>query len=158
MVEVATIGRIEKMHPTASIPTHIWLAVLTEVLITAGQTDLGTTISLKKSIVGSGRMIVRENAARMEGKRQSRYLTPTQVLMYRLVDIGDVSCPQSMRMVQSNKAKRTIVEVGTTIHTPNRTSIAVIEMTGSIGAEEKPVVDESNIMAAAMVGSPIGAL
>lgn len=93
MVEVATIGRIEKMHSTASIPTRIWVAVLTEVPVTAGQTDLGTTTSLKKMIVGSGRMIVRDNAARVEGERQSRYLITTKALMYKLMDVGDVSCP-----------------------------------------------------------------
>lgn len=39
-------------------------------------------------------------------------------------------------MAQSNKAKKTIVETGTTNPTLNHTSLAVTEMTGSIGAEE----------------------
>lgn len=44
-------------------------------------------------------------------------------------------------MVQSNKAKKTIVETGTSIPNLNHTSLAVTEMTGSIGAEEQSVTD-----------------
>lgn len=60
-------------------------------------------------------------------------------------------------MMQSNKAKKTTVETGKTIPTPNHTFLAVTEMTGSIGAEEESVADESKTMAEATDGSPTGA-
>lgn len=76
MVETATIGRVEKMPSTASIAIRISVAVLTEVPVTARQTDLGTTISLKEMIARIGRM----TTARWVEKSQSWHLKTTQAL------------------------------------------------------------------------------
>lgn len=57
-------------------------------------------------------------------------------------------------MVQFNKAKKTILETGERISTTNNTSTGVTEMTGTVGAEERLVTNESRNMAEASDRSP----